>query len=894
MSMFPIFPYPRTKRRFYKLDSVIRVGFDRILPRNMTVRYVAALSAVGVLAVLGHVIIQFSLAKQTQDQRKIGFLQEQIYDSESLRKIGIALQLTTKKVEIKRQIEMMQPICEQLGKIGSVLASSSAKKELDFAVPSTFMPTLDQTQVALTTLVTQCRSLLTLLNTHQLAILSGPESPLDTLSSDLLSSEKEYQSGLRSLSLYYEKSLVAQIAHFKNIEIALLLTTLILLVLEALYVFRPGVERLYFALQTHSDFLGHMGHEIRNPMNSIIGMTNLLLETPMTPQQKKYLSILKKSSGGLLEMLNNLLDFSSIAAGSNKFEKIPFNLYELLERSIDLAVFGAHASGIELILNLGTDVPVKLIGDPVRLQQVLSNLLGNAVKFTKHGEVTLQVQLLRKAEDCLLYFAIIDTGIGIEKGKTEKIFNAFVQEDSTVRRRFGGSGLGLSISRELVKIMGGSLAVESQKNVGSKFYFSLPFNLTHQTTAGTSLVSIDQIISGENFGPYEAVIVEPNDRIATLIEDLIKKTGGTSVRLKEQKNLVEFFSKRALTIAKKEALIIDFEYAKNTLNRLFSRYRREKLEMSHFVFLIKTTASAEDIEKLAEFGIKNFLFKPVKPIPLIDSIRQACTGISIDSRKEPERTQAAQVDLGYDERRLRILVVDDSKDNQFLIKAYLGSTRYRLVFADNGKIAVDKFKEARFDIVLMDLQMPEMDGYTASSIIREWETLEFLPPTPILAVSAHDHEYQSERFINAKFAAYLVKPISPYDLRKAILDHTQHISPPKLDNPALAHKPQTTQSIIDKLESELAELVPEYLKNRKAELGELRKFVENSDYKKIETIGHRLKGNAKSYGFEDLGKLGSLLETASKNKDLSQAVTIIGDMEKLLDQVSRKNPNKVV
>ncbi|MEO5968973.1 MAG: response regulator, partial [Bdellovibrionia bacterium] len=415
------------------------------------------------------------------------------------------------------------------------------------------------------------------------------------------------------------------------------------------------------------------------------------------------------------------------------------------------------------------------------------------------------------------------------------------------------------------------------------------FNMTPQSSI--SLVSIDQIISGENFGPYEAVIVEPNDRIATLIEDLIKKTGGTSVRLKEQNNLVHFFSKRDIAIAKKEAFIIDFEYAKNTLNRLFSRYRREKLEMSHFVFLIKTTASADDIEKLAEFGIKNFLFKPVKPIPLIDSIRQACTGITIDSRKEPERVQLTQTELPFDERRLRILVVDDSKDNQFLIKAYLGSNRYRLVFADNGKIAVDKFKEARFDIVLMDLQMPEMDGYTASSLIREWETAEFLPPTPLVAVSAHDHEYQSERFINAKFAAYLVKPISPYGLRKAILDHTQYIASPKTDNPM--PKAQSTQAIIDKLESELAELVPEYLKNRKAEIGELRQLIEKADFKKMETIGHRLKGNAKSYGFEDLGKLGGQLESASREKDPTKAGAIITDMEKLLAQVSLKNQSPV-
>ncbi|MFZ9594931.1 MAG: response regulator [Bdellovibrionia bacterium] len=896
-------PLTPLKRKLRLLDSFIRQGLDRILPRNLTIRYVSALSAVGVLAVLGQVLIQISLAKQMQDQRRIAFLQQQIYNSESLRKIGIDLQRASKKNEVTRQVALMEPLCEQMSKIDGMLWVGDTKV-LEFETPPEFIPVQQNTLLSLATLLTECRRILSLMHSNPLQPVSEADSPLEVLASELIQSERTYQKSLQELLDYYEKRLKQQIASFKNTELILLLATLILLILEGLYVFRPAVERLYFALQTHSDFLGHMGHEIRNPMNSILGMTHLLVETPLTPQQKKYLSILKKSSRSLLDMLNNLLDFSSLAAGSTTIEKVPFHLYELLERSIDLAVFGAHANGIELILNLGTDVPFHLVGDPVRIQQVLLNLLGNAVKFTQRGAVTLQVSLVKKDPQCVIEFAIIDTGIGIEKGKTEKIFNPFVQEDSTVRRRFGGSGLGLSISKELVKAMSGTLGVETQKNVGSKFFFTIPFERAHGPQDKQSFSHLNEILSTERFGPYEAVIIEPNDQIFDLIQSTIQKTGGHCVRLEKEEELPPFFSDKDMMGLKKEAVIIDFEYARNTLNTLFSRYRREKLELSHFVFLIKTTASAEDIEKLAEYGIKNFLFKPVKPIPLIDSIRQACLGMTFDSSKEMEKAKAQTQEIPQDERRLKILIVDDSKDNQFLMKAYLGATPYKLEYADNGKAAVDLFQEVRFDLVLMDLQMPEMDGYTASRLIRAWESQENLPSTPIVAVSAHDHEYQSEQFIHAQFAAYLVKPISPSGLRKTILQVTQPLelasscesspvessvhSPQPIQPPLSEPQPSSSSLVLQRIQDELAELVPQYLINRHEELKDLKQFIETQEFQRIETIGHRLKGNAKSYGFEALGRLGGALEFAAQKKDLLAVEQVAHQMKLFLDEVGEK------
>jgi CheY-like chemotaxis protein len=386
---------------------------------------------------------------------------------------------------------------------------------------------------------------------------------------------------------------------------------------------------------------------------------------------------------------------------------------------------------------------------------------------------------------------------------------------------------------------------------------------------------------------YDALIVEPTAAIAETLSGLINESGGRAFQIQTLQELIEAFGDTVSHTPRRKVVIIDYEHSQEKLPNLFSWIRKGDLKAETFVFLIKTTASSESIEKLAEYGIRNFLFKPVKPLQLLETVAQALSGEEVKPQVTHD-VHGSVFDTGrllQDPRPLRVLAVDDSKDNQFLVKAYLATLPYRITFADNGRIALEKFKTAQFDIILMDLQMPEMDGYTATRLIREWESSENLVSTPVIAVSAHDNEAGSDQFRKAQFSGYLVKPISPNQLRAAILDRTQNISKSKKQsNGAQFYLMETSNNSILELEKQIADLAPQYLKSRCQELEEFKNLLDKENFEKLQTLGHRLKGNAKSYGFEELGKLGSKLEEAAMNRDVSRIRTLIVETERYLTQ----------
>ena len=440
-------------------------------------------------------------------------------------------------------------------------------------------------------------------------------------------------------------------------------------------------------------------------------------------------------------------------------------------------------------------------------------------------------------------------------------------------------GLGLAISRELVELLGGNLSVESTKNVGSCFYFSIPLVIKDD-------FSVDHMILAENLKNYQVKLVEPNAQIFSVVDSVIRHSGGVVEKIKDRKQLEESFSQMIAERLSRQMMILDYESSVEALPGLFSRIRRGGVNTGHFLFLIKTTASSQDIEKLAEYGMRHFIFKPVKPLQLIKAIAEILGEGSPPSpiifcREDGKQTF-------FDPRPLRVLAVDDSKDNQFLVRAYLSTLPYRVTLVDNGRIAVDRFKNNHFDVILMDLQMPEMDGYTAVQLIREWEQTENLKPTPIIAVSAHDHEATSDRFKNSHFSSYLVKPISPSQLRQEILKTTQHIQI-KLKEDSL-----TSEITSEWIDQDIADLVPQYLQNRRREVSELRMLLETGDFEKIQNLGHRMKGNAKSYGFEPLGKLGSHLEEASRLKNSNEVKGLIEEIGLFLSEQKPSSVNHLL
>lgn len=866
------------RTKLARLDALISWSLDRVLPKNLSARYLLGLGLVAVLAISGQIVIQLSLTRQIEMQDQIRTLDARLPVTDTLRRHALVLQLSSSLGEMQKQAITIRELAERLS----------------FTVPeAVFPPARDES------LLQACKEVIRVASELNAVLATLPVPPgsapgeearprITALVDRLIAAATVAEEQLKSNTAYLEVAHRSQVWRFKNVEALLTLITLLVLVLEALYVFRPAVARLYDALRIRSEFLSRMSHEIRNPMNSIIGMANLLDETPINEQQKRYVSILRKSSRGLLDMLNSLLDFSSLESGKLKLESIPFDLYEVLDRSIDMAVVGAHANGIELVLDLDEQTPLKLVGDPLRLFQVLVNLLSNAVKFTKRGQVTLQVQSRLEAGAPAVTFRVIDTGVGIDPDKLEAIFDPFVQEDSSVKRRFGGTGLGLSIARQLVERMGGKLWAESQKDVGSKFAFTLSFPSREPS-------SVADFAAAHPVPTFKATVFEGNPVIAAVVQRLVATAGGEYMVLEDKSQLLSAL----LRSERDHVLIVDYESVKDQLNEYLPTLAKRDLETLHLIMLLKTTALPADLETLGHVGIKNLLFKPVRPVQFFEALSAS---LNPQARKLPAMsgsvasTAVSESRGPVAERPLSILVVDDSQDNQMLVGLYLQSSPHKLIYADNGQVALQKFKEGRFDLVLMDLQMPEMDGYSATEAIRKWERSLKIKPVPVIAISAHDINHDPVRFRAAGFTSHLVKPIDAHLLRERVLQYsardTQVESISKEANMAAMsqeneHKEderpvETVDETVAEIEKQIRKLAPAYLENRRKEVVELRRMFESQELKSIQNIGHRLKGNGKSYGFARLSEIGAELEIAARDQDVPRVGELIGQLSEFV------------
>ena len=844
-----------TKIALRNFDRTVKRMLDEVLPTNLTFRYIAGLGAVAVIAVAGQILIQSSLSRQGDQQRAIRVLDRRILISEELRKAVLSLQLSSVKAELNTKMANLLNFAQSL-KTGSIPEETFDK-----------MKAVDEEQA------------IVIQQISQLASLFENRAPRDrtmsfklaTQTRELLNSLADFRMKIEACSSEYEHLGESQVRRFKKTELILMTFTLLILLLEALYVFRPAVEGLYQALRIRSDFLGRMSHELRNPMNAIMGMANLLGDTPVTGQQRNYLNVLRRSSSTLLEILNNLLDFSSMEARRIQLEKISFDLVEVLERAIDLSVHVAQANGTELILDLERGTPVRLTGDPVRLQQVLSNLLGNSSKFTKNGSVTLRVSKRGTDGSSALDFSVQDTGIGIDADKMRDIFRPFVQEDSTVRRRFGGSGLGLTISKELVQLMGGELKVDSKKDHGSKFYFSLPV----QTAPGEAQVmSFGAVVEQERFEPFEAAVLEPNEKMFLNFQSFLDLCGGKTTRLAKPAETVVFL--QGAKEGMRRLAVLDYDAIGSGLDGLIREIKNAGINTDRLIVAVKSTAPTENVELAISFGVKNILFKPVKPFQFLDLLHSALAEQSAASRKKLETQALTKTAIPRDDRALRILCADDSKENQFLIEAYCRATPYRLTFAEDGQVAYDLFTHGNFDLVLMDIQMPRVDGLQCTQMIRQWEKAQHRPATPIVAVTAHDNQKSAQVFDGtAGFTSHLVKPISASSLRRKVIEVTHA---PAAETP----QAQSGAVSVAEIEALIFSQAPAYLKNRKNELEQAKQNLSTENFKALEMMGHKIKGNAATYGFPELGVLGGALEEASRNKDRVRAASLILNIESFI------------